>query len=62
MTYLLSMPGTSEWIILIPILFLFIWMPILLIVFYIRNRQLRKQIQELTIEKNNLLSRLLAQR
>jgi uncharacterized membrane protein len=62
MTYLFSMPGGSEWILIIIFLFLFIWMPILLIFFYVKNRQLRKQIQELTIEKNNLLSRLSAER
>jgi uncharacterized membrane protein len=62
MNYLFSMPGGSEWILIIIFLFLFIWMPILLIFFYVKNRQLRKQIQELTIEKNNLLSRLSAER
>jgi uncharacterized membrane protein len=58
MNYLITMPGLSEWIVIILTLFMFILIPVLLIVFYMKNRQLNKQIQELTIEKNNLLSRL----
>jgi uncharacterized membrane protein len=58
MNYLITMPGLSEWIVIILTLFMFILIPVLLIVLYMKNRQLNKQIQELTIEKNNLLSRL----
>ena len=57
MNFLLSMPGDSEWILIIFFLFFLLLIPILLIVLYIRNRQLRRRIQELTIEKNNLVSK-----
>ncbi len=55
----IGMPGGSEWIfIFIALITLFI-APILTIVFYIRNRELRRQVKTLTEEKNGLLVRLL---
>ena len=59
MTFLIGMPGSSEWILIILGLFFFLTMPILAIVFYTRNKELKKQIKILTDEKNTLLAKLL---
>ena len=59
---LFGMPGASEWLVIIIAIIFFITMPILAIVFYLRIRELRKQISELTEEKNSLLEKLLNQK
>ena len=59
MTLLLSMPGGSEWILIILVLLLTLTMPILAIVLYSRNRELRRQIEILRAEKNELLANIM---
>jgi hypothetical protein len=59
MTFLIGMPGGSEWVLIIITLVFLLTMPILAIVFYTRNRELKKQIATLTNEKNALLAKLL---
>lgn len=62
MTLLLGMPGGSEWIVIIFILIFLLIMPILAIIFYVRNKRLSKQIKELIEENNSLLTKLLDQK
>jgi ABC-type transport system involved in cytochrome bd biosynthesis fused ATPase/permease subunit len=59
MTLLLGIPGSSEWIFIIIALFTLLIMPIFVIVLYIKNRELKRQMKILTDEKNGLLTRLL---
>ena len=59
MTLLFGMPGGSEWIVIIIVLLTSLLIPILAIVLYIKNRELRKQVKILTDEKNTLLARLI---
>lgn len=59
MTLGIGMPGASEWIFIFIALIMLLITPILTIVFYIRNRELRKQVKILTDEKNGLVERLL---
>lgn len=56
MTLLLSMPGGGEFIIII-IVFLIPAAPILAIVFYLQNKKLKKQVEQLNLEKEDLLRR-----
>jgi len=55
----LSMPGGTEWIIIIAILTFLLLMPILAVIFYARSKVLKRQVEQLTQEKNELLNRLL---
>jgi hypothetical protein len=50
--FLLSMPGGAEWILIILLFSLLLLFPILTIVFYVQNRNLKKQNSDLL----NLLS------
>ena len=59
MTLLFGMPGGSEWIFIIVALLPSLIIPILAIVLYMKNRELKKQVTILTDEKNTLLARLL---
>ena len=60
MKLFLSMPGQSEFLIIIIFVIIFVLLiPILAIVFYSRSKELKKQIEQLTIEKNELLKKLL---
>ncbi len=59
MRLLFSMPGASEWIFIILILLVFLITPILAIVYYLRSKDLNKQLQAVTKEKNELLETLL---
>lgn len=56
MKLFLSMPGQSEFLIIIIFVLL---IPILAILFYSRSKELKKQLEQLTIEKNELLKKLL---
>lgn len=58
MTFLIGLPGGSEWIFLIGILIFLFPMPILTIVLYIKNRELKKQIKIMTAERNVLIKKL----
>jgi len=57
MTLFIGMPGGTEWIFIILALLTSLIIPILAIVLYIRNRELKKQIKILTDEKNTLLKK-----
>jgi hypothetical protein len=59
MTPALSMPGGSEWIIIIFVLLFLLAMPVLAIVFYLKSCDLRRQLDVVTREKNALLANLL---
>ncbi len=59
MTLLLGMPGSSEWIFIIIALLTLLIMPIVVIILYIKNRAVKRQVKILTDEKNSLLTRLL---
>lgn len=59
MTFLISLPGGTEWIILLLSLLFLIVIPIMAISLYTRNKDLRRQIDALTTEKNTLLKKLL---
>lgn len=59
MGLLFSMPGAGEWIFIILILLVFLITPILAIVYYLRSKDLNKQLQAVTKEKNELLETLL---
>ncbi len=59
MTFALSLPGGSEWIILIPVLFCLLASPVLAIVYYSQTRRLRRELEEVKNEKKELLSKLL---
>jgi len=49
----LSMPGGTEWIIIIAILTFLLLMPILAVIFYARSKVLKRQVEQLTQEKMN---------
>lgn len=53
MTVLASMPGGSEWIFVLLFLAFVIAAPILAIVFYIKNKELKKEIEWLRREKTS---------
>lgn len=59
MTFLISLPGGTEWIILLLGLLFLIVIPIMAISLYTRNKDLRRQIDALTTEKNTLLKKVL---
>ena len=60
MKLFLSMPGQSEFLIIIIFVIIFVLLiPILAIVFYSRSKELKKQLEQLAIEKNELLKKLL---
>lgn len=46
-TFLLSMPGGSEWLLVLIVLAVFIVAPVLAIVYYLETKRLRKENQEL---------------
>lgn len=53
--FLFSMPGGSEWILLIPIVLILIVCPVLAIIYYREAKRLRKENKELLgklLEKN----------
>ncbi|MEO6356318.1 MAG: hypothetical protein ABIU77_23965 [Ferruginibacter sp.] len=55
----IGMPGGSEWIFIIIAVPALLISPILTIVFYTKNRELKRRLKEVTDEKNALLSKLL---
>jgi hypothetical protein len=59
MKLLLSMPGGSEWILLILVLSGFILIPILAIYYYSKSKRLLKELESMTREKEMLLAKLL---
>lgn len=62
MTFLFSLPGGSEWIFIILFGILFLMMPVLAIVYYSKYKDQKRQVQQLTQEKNDLMNRLLNSR
>lgn len=62
MIFLFSLPGGSEWIFLILLGILFLMMPVLAIVYYSKYKDQKRQVQQLTQEKNDLMNRLLNNR
>ena len=59
MKLLLSMPGGSEWILIIIILCIGIMVPIFAIYYYSKSKRLSEELQRVTEEKNMLLAKLL---
>ena len=59
MKLLLSMPGGSEWILIILVLSGFIVIPILAIYYYSKSRRLNKELENVTREKDMLLTKLI---
>lgn len=59
MKLLLSMPGGSEWIIIIFFGGLIIAAPILAIYFYAKNRRLNEELKRANFEKDKIISNLL---
>ncbi len=59
MTLLFSMPGGSEWILIIISFGFLLTMPVLAIVYYSKYKEQKRQVKQLTEEKNDLLNRLL---
>ncbi len=59
MNLLLSMPGGSEWILLILVLGLGLMAPIFAIYYYSKSRRLSQELKRVTDEKNMLLAKLL---
>ncbi|MBP8115084.1 MAG: hypothetical protein KAY50_06995 [Chitinophagaceae bacterium] len=59
MELLLSMPGGSEWILLIIVFSFLLLMPILAIYYYSKSKRLMKELDIVTQEKNILLAKLL---
>jgi hypothetical protein len=55
----LGMPAGSEWVFIFVSFALPLITPVFAIVFYIKNRELKRRLKEVTDEKNALLSRLL---
>lgn len=53
------MPAGSEWIIIIFFGSFFLISPVLAIIYYTRNKQLRLELERMTREKDDLLKRLL---
>ncbi|WP_301921639.1 hypothetical protein [Ferruginibacter sp.] len=58
MTFLIGLPVGSEWIFLIGYLIFLFPIPILTIVLYFKNRELKKQIKIMTAERNVLIQKL----
>ncbi len=59
MKLLLSMPGGSEWILLILVLSLGLLSPICAIYYYSKSKRLSQELQRVTQEKDMLLTKVL---
>ena len=59
MLFAFSMPGGAEWLMIIVVLAFFLICPILAFIFYIRNKDLKKELERVTNEKNELLSKII---
>ena len=59
MHLLLSMPGGAEWITLLIAGGLFIIFPVLALTYYMRNRQFKKKLEEVTKERDELIRNLI---
>lgn len=59
MTLLLSLPGGTEWILIILLFSLYLLIPFAAIYFFVKSRRLKEELQRVTQEKNMLLERLL---
>jgi hypothetical protein len=55
MTFLLSLPGGAEWLLMLIAALAFILCPILAIIFYTRSRDLKKQLDKVTRERDELM-------
>ena len=55
----LSMPGGSEWLIVLVGIMFVIVMPILAIIYYFKYKQLQKEFDKVSAERKDLLKRLL---
>jgi len=53
------MPGGAEWIMLITIGGLFIVFPVLALMYYMRNRELKRKLDEVTKERDELIRNLI---
>jgi len=62
MLLLIGLPGASEWLLIILVLFTLLVMPVFVIILFVRNRRLNNQIQIIAKEKTALLERLLDKR
>ncbi|MBI1221396.1 MAG: hypothetical protein GC180_02235 [Bacteroidetes bacterium] len=59
MTFLVSMPGGAEWVIVLFILIILLIMPLLAILFFVKMNGLRKELDAAKKENKELLEKLL---
>ena len=59
MTLGFSIPGGSEWIFVVLFFVILLLSPILAIVFYLKSKSLTKEVEKLSVEKADLLKRLI---
>lgn len=59
MKLLLSMPGGSEWILLIGFITCAFLIPVLAIYYYSKSKRLMRELENVTREKNMLMGRLM---
>jgi hypothetical protein len=55
MTFLFSLPGGAEWLVMLVPALALILCPILAIIFYTRSRDLKKQLDKVTRERDELM-------
>lgn len=59
MKLLLSMPGGSEWILIILVFGIFLLFPIAAVYYYSKSKRLTKELQSVNREKDMLLAKFL---
>ena len=59
MNLLLSMPAGAEWITLIILGLLFIVFPVFALLYFLRNRKLKRQLEKVTKERDDLLNNMI---
>lgn len=59
MNLLLSMPGGAEWVTLIIFGSVFFVSPVIAVMYFLRNKELRKQLNEVTKERDELLKNII---
>jgi len=59
MHFLLSMPGGAEWITLIIIGTLFFVFPALALIYFLRNKELKKKLEQVTKERDELMNNII---
>lgn len=60
MIFGMGMPGGYEWIIIFAFVLMILIIPVMAIKFYSKSKELKKQVDALTIERKELLDKLLS--